>query len=245
MLPIIYKFGPFAIYSYGLMLAIAVVVCSWLLARDAQQKLGTKSDVIYDLVFWTVVGGLLGARLFFILLNLPMYLNDPLEIVRIQNGGLCWQGGLAGGAAAGLWFVRRQGLPVLKMLDLAAPYLALGQAIGRVGCFFNGCCYGKPWPHGIYFPVHDAVLHPTQLYESVGLLIVFLILRHFQKISKISGEVFVAYLLFASILRFLNEFFRADHAETFFGLSIFQMACLVIIAVAIFIHSRLNRRSRS
>ncbi|VAW49620.1 Prolipoprotein diacylglyceryl transferase [hydrothermal vent metagenome] len=221
------------------MLAIAVVVCSFFLARDAK-ALSIKSEVIFDLVFCLVVSGVLGARLFFILLNLSFFINNPSEIIMIQNGGLAWQGGLIGAGLIGSFYVKKKGLPVLKMLDLCAPYIALGQAIGRIGCFLNGCCFGKQVPWGMYFPVHDANLHPTQLYLTGGFSVIFIILKLYQKKSMISGQVFVLYLVLAPMWRFIIEFFRADHTQTFLGLSVFQFMCLGIMGVGVYVYSNLK-----
>ena len=118
------------------------------------------------------------------------------------------------------------------MTDLLAPYLALGQAIGRIGCFLNGCCFGREHVKGIYFPVHDAVLHPTQLYLAGGMFIIFVILKRYQKFSEIPGLVFASYLILASCLRFGVEFFRADHEIFLIGLSIFQFVCFGILLFA-------------
>ena len=222
---------PVTIYSYGLMLAIAVVVCTSMMVRDARRK-NIKADFIFDLVFWVIVGGIIGARLFYILLNYHFFLNNPDEIIMIQNGGLAWQGALILGAMAGTSLVKRRKLFLPDVLDLCAPYLALGQSIGRIGCFLNGCCYGKVVDGGIYFPVHSAYLHPTQLYDSAGLFIIFLILKRYQRSSSIPGLVFASYLILASALRFGVEFFRADHEIFFFGFSIFQFVCFGILMFA-------------
>lgn len=242
MHPIIFKIGPFTIYSFGLMLAVAVLLCSYLLARDARSA-NIPRDVIYDFILWMTLSGIIGSRLFFILLNLPDFIADPGQIIMIQNGGLAWQGGLAAGAIAGVIYARKKDLSLRLLADLSAPYLALGQAIGRVGCFLNGCCYGQPVPWGIYFPVHDARLHPTQLYDVAMLTAVFFLLKYFQKRSKIRGEVFTAYLVFASIERFINEFFRADHSDVIAGLSVFQIVSLVIFMAGIYLWRRLHRRA--
>jgi len=221
------------IYSYGLMMAVAVIVSTLLLIRDARRK-NLHADVIFDLVFWVVVVGVAGARLFYVFLNYPFFVANPNEIIMIQNGGLAWQGGLVAGAAACIFFVRSRKLFLPEVLDLLAPYLALGQSIGRIGCFLNGCCFGKELAGGIYFPVHGAELHPTQLYLSGGLFIVFLILRQYQKFSQIPGLVFALYLILASILRFGVEFFRADHEMIVFGLSVYQFVCFAIFVFALF-----------
>ena len=232
MYPIICDIGPIHIYSYGLMLAIAVMVCAFLMSRDAS-KMGIDSQVIFDAIFWVILIGLMGARLFYIVLNWSFFAENPLEMIMIQRGGLAWQGSLVFGLGTGIIFLKRKKLPLLPILDLAAPYIALGQAIGRVGCFLNGCCYGKATVHGIYFPVHDARLHPTQLYCSLGLFFIFFLLKYYRRISKIPGEVFIAYLILASVLRFFVEFWRADHYRTFLSLSVYQWVSLTVLILAL------------
>lgn len=244
MFPIICQFGPVTVYSYGFMLAVAAVVCTFLASRDAK-KIGIPPGVIPDFTFWTVVAGILGARLFYILLNYRFFMDHPLEIVMIQNGGLAWHGALIAATVVAVRFIRKKGLPLATMLDLIAPYAALGESIGRIGCFLNGCCFGREVAWGIYFPVHDARLYPTQLYAMVGLFILFLILRHYRKIAKIPGDVFVRYLLGASLLRFTIEFFRADHYVLVLGLSVYQWVCVGLIAVAVYVHLRLKSRTRT
>ena len=232
MFPIVCQIGPFTVYSYGVMLAVAVMVCTFLLSRDAR-ALGISSEKIFDFVFWVVLSGIAGARLFFILLNFNYFVNNPWEVVMIQKGGLAWQGSLILGTIAALVYIRKQRLPPASFLDIVAPYAALGQAIGRVGCFLNGCCYGKPLVWGIFFPVHQTKLHPTQLYDSLGLLLIFFVLKKYQRLNKIPGRVFILYLILASLQRFIIEFFRADHEILLFGLSIFQVICLVLVFAAI------------
>jgi len=117
-------------------------------------------------------------------------------------------------------------ISVWFMADLLAPYLALGQAIGRIGCFLNGCCYGRSVIWGIYFPVHHARLHPTQLYEATILLGAFFILRSLKRTLLYQGQIFSVYLILAGLIRFFTEFLRADHVEFFSGLSIFQIVCI-------------------
>ncbi len=242
MHPIIGHLGPFTIYSFGLMLAIAVLVCSTLLSQDAK-AVGIPKEIIFDLVFWTILGGILGARLFFIGLNFPDFVADPKQVFMIQNGGLAWQGGLVLGSIAGIIFVRIKKLSLLTILDLSAPYLALGQGIGRIGCFLNGCCYGREWANGVYFPVHHSRLHPTQLYDTVMLVIIFFILKNVQKNTKISGAIFALYLILASAERFINEIFRADHVNIAIGLSIFQIVSVVIFIIGLIFWNRLHRRA--
>lgn len=221
------------------MLAIAVVLCSYFLSRKAV-KYGLSSEVIYDLVFFIVAFGIIGARLFYIFLNFRDFTASPADIIMIQNGGLAWQGALVGGFFTLLWYIRRKNLKTLMLLDLTAPYIALGQSIGRIGCFLSGCCYGKKVAWGIYFPIYDAHLHPTQLYLSFGDLIIFFILNSYQKKRLGTGRVFTLYILFATVLRFIVEFYRGDHFWTYGGLSIYQFVCLVLFIAAAIIMKKLK-----
>lgn len=246
MFPILFTLGPFPVHSYGFMLALAVLVSSWLFARAAAAK-GISSEIIYDLVFWVVLAGIMGARLFFILLNLSYFVREPLEMVMIQNGGLAWQGSFVGGVAMGVFYIRKKNLSLWDVLDTAAPFIALGHAIGRIGCLLNGCCFGHPVAWGLFFPVMNARLFPVQILMVVGQLIVFYMLRSLQqaraeqspflagstfRLCARPGGVFIVYLLLSSLERFIVEFFRADH-EVIFGLSIFQYVCAAIFVVAV------------
>jgi len=159
----------------------------------------------------------------------------------VQKGGLAWQGSLLAGFVVSVWYIRRHKWSVSSFLDVVAPYIALGQAIGRIGCFLNGCCYGKPFPGGLFFPVHNAVLHPTQLYDALGLLLIFFILKKYQKIFKIPGQIFLLYLFLASAQRFIIEFFRGDH-ELWGPLSIFQWISLVIMTITWYASTYLQSR---
>ncbi|MBI5149878.1 MAG: prolipoprotein diacylglyceryl transferase [Candidatus Omnitrophica bacterium] len=242
MHPVICQFGPVTVYSYGLMLAVAVLVCSFLASREARAT-GIAPETIYDLAFWLVISGIIGARLFFIFLNFSFFWENPIETVMIQNGGLAWHGGLVAASLTGIWFVRKKKLSLTRMLDLVAPYIALGEAVGRIGCFLNGCCYGREVAWGIYFPVYHARLHPTQLYSFAGLLIFFFVLKWYRRISSVPGDVFAAYLFGASLLRFTVEFFRADHEILAGGLSVYQWVCLVLMTLAVYVHYHFKSRA--
>lgn len=243
MYPQICQIGPFPIYSFGLMFLLALVICSYLLSREAG-KYGLSADEIYDLVFWVVVAGIVGARLFFIFLNLPFFVENPGEILLLNKGGLAWQGGLILGFSVGLFYARRLKIQALFLGDLLAPYVALGQGIGRIGCFLNGCCYGRPVSWGLYFPVHHDRLHPTQLYDFTGLLLIFFVLKYFQKFLPKQGQTLALYLILASVERFINEFFRADHEPFFFGLSIFQVVSLAVFLGGVIMLVILQQRGK-
>ena len=225
MHPILFIIGPITIYSYGVMLALAVLVCTYFLSVDANRYHISKENA-YDLVFWCMLWGIIGARIFYVFIEWSYFSGNLLEIPMLQKGGLAWQGGFLGGAWAGVWFARRKKISLRPLLDLAAPYIALGQSIGRIGCFFNGCCFGKPVVWGIYFPIHNARLYPTQLFETIGLFIIFLILKKVQAKPHLSGFIFVLYLWLAAIERFAVEFYRADHELLWGSLSLAQYVAL-------------------
>jgi len=234
MHPILFTIGSITIYSYGVMLALAVLVCTYLLSNDAK-RYHISQETAYDLVFWCMVGGFIAARIFYVFLVWDYYKDNLLEILMLQKGGLAWQGGFLGGVLAGVWFARSKKLLLRPLLDLAAPYIALGQAIGRIGCFFNGCCYGKPVAWGIYYPTHGARLYPTQLFEFAGLFIIFLILKKAQQKGTVpwntrgqspSGFIFIFYLWLAAIERFIVEFYRGDAIPFWLGLSLAQYVAL-------------------
>ena len=225
MHPILFTIGPITIYSYVVMLATAVLVCTYFLSVDAK-RYNISQEAAYDLVFWCMLWGIIGARIFYVFIEWSYFSDNLLEIPMLQKGGLAWQGGFLGGSLAWVWFARSRKLSLRPLMDLAAPYIALGQSIGRIGCFFNGCCYGKPVAWGIYFPTHNARQYPTQLFECAGLFIIFLILKKVQGKPHQAGYIFILYLWLAAIERFIIEFYRADHDLLWLNLSLAQFIAL-------------------
>ncbi len=223
MHPEICKIGPIVIYSYGLMLVIAFFVAVTLASQEAKRH-KISPDSIFNLLFISFIFGIIGARLFYVIENLGYYLKEPLEIVMLSHGGMSWFGGLILGSVSGIIYLKYKKISVYKTLDLIVPFLVLGQAIGRIGCFFNGCCYGK-----------ESVLIPTQIISSFLLLVIFIVLRFLQSRSHKVGQIFYAYLFLYSIKRFLIEFWRADNKIIFSGLTLFQL-----ISIAIFVFSAIN-----
>jgi len=228
MHPIICKIGPFSIYSYGLMLAVAFLL-SVSLAKAQAKKEQINPGAIFDFCFFSFLFGVLGARIFYIAENIGYYFREPLEVFMLQHGGLSWFGGLAAGVIFGAAYLKKKRLSIYRILDLMAPFLALAQAIGRIGCLLNGCCFGKPSLWGIYFEAHEATLIPTQLYSSLALLLIFIILRLAQAKAHRQGEVFFLYLLLYSLKRFFIEFYRDDNPPVIYGLSLFQLLSLLVL----------------
>ncbi|HTY44889.1 MAG TPA: prolipoprotein diacylglyceryl transferase [Patescibacteria group bacterium] len=243
MHPVICKIGPFTVFSYGLMLAVAFLIASSLAAMQARRQ-GVSGDIILNLAFVVFVAGVIGARIFYVTEHFEYYLRNCLEVIMLQYGGLSWFGGLFLGSAAGIFYLRRLQASVYKTVDLLVPFVALGQAIGRIGCFLNGCCFGKVSEFGLYNDTYQAPLIPTQIYSSCALLVIFVILRFLQDKPHRDGEIFLAYLLLYSTKRFLIEFWRGDSEILFAGLTLFQILSLAVLCVAFVKYLSLKRTSR-
>ena len=233
MHPEICKIGPFTIYSYGLMLALAFMVSFALIQQQAKRQ-NINHAPIFNLAFIVFISGIMGARIFYVLENLSYYLKNPVEIIILQHGGLSWFGGLILAIISAAVYLKKKKLPIYKTLDLIAPFVALGQAIGRIGCLLNGCCFGRVSKFGLYFAVHEKVLIPTQLYSSLSLLLVFVVLRFLQGKPHKEGQIFFTYLLLYSLKRFIIEFWRADSEVMFLGLTLFQIISFVVFCLSFF-----------
>ena len=238
MFPEICHLGSFTIYSYGLMLVLAFFACSYLSSLQARKE-QMDGEQIFNLFFFIFISGVIGSRVFYVLMNISFYLHNPLEIIMLQHGGMAWFGGLIFGSAAAVLFIKRHKMNLLKTLDLVVPFIALGQAIGRIGCLLNGCCYGRESAFGLYFKVFDKTLIPTQLYSSLLLLLIFIILRFKQDRKHLPGEILCSYLFLYSLKRFFIEFLRNDSPRMFYGLTIFQVLSLIVFIVSLGIFIRL------
>lgn len=236
MLPEICHIGPFTIYAYGFFLVLAFFVCAYLSHLQAVKK-QINAEQIFNLCFYVFIFGIIGSRIFYVLINARFYLGHPLEIIMLQHGGMAWFGGLIFGSSAAILFIKKHKMDLLKSLDLLAPFIALGQAIGRIGCLLNGCCFGRESKFGLYFKLFDQTLIPTQLYSCLLLLLIFFILRFRQKSKHLPGEIFCGYLFLYSLKRFFMEFLRNDSPRVFHGLTLFQILSLVMffISLGIFI----------
>ena len=239
MHPILLTCGPFTLYSYGAMLVVAFLVAIGLAGRAARRLppalVAITAEQLVDFACLSLLGGMLGARLVYVLLQWNVFLRDPLEILALWHGGLVWYGGFLGGLVAGWLYARAKGLAFLRVMDQVIPFLALGHAIGRLGCFLNGCCFGKPteaWC-GVVFPGQGVRVYPTQLFESAGLLFLYIMLRRLQRppILARPGSVFGCYLIGYAGLRFLIEFFRGDQAIWWAGLTLQQLISIGIFAI--------------
>ncbi len=238
MLPEICHLGTFTIYSYGLMLVLAFFVSAYLSSRQAVKE-QMDPEQIFNFLFCVFIFGIIGSRIFYVLINARFYLRNPLEIIMLQHGGMAWFGGLIFGSSGALLFIKKHKMNLFKTLDLLVPFIALGQAIGRIGCLFNGCCFGRETEFGLYFKVFDQVLIPTQIYSSLLLLLIFIILRFKQDQKHSSGEILCSYLFLYSLKRFFMEFLRNDSPRMFYGLTLFQVLSLVLFFLSAWIFIKL------
>lgn len=234
MHPILFQIGNWTIYSYGVMVALGFLTAAYLTAQEAKRK-EVSQEYILDIALYAIIFGIIGARALHVILEMNHYFKRPLEIVMIHHGGLAFQGGLAGGILAAYFVIRKRRLPLLKTADMFVPYAALAQSIGRIGCFFNGCCYGTVSDSffAAAFFGQGAARHPVQLYLSISFLAMFVILKKIYESKRIDGVVFALYLAMFSLISFFADFLRGDLAVVFLGLRISQVISLAILIVSL------------
>jgi phosphatidylglycerol---prolipoprotein diacylglyceryl transferase len=231
--PIALHFGPITVHWYGVMMAIAFLAGLWTASRRCLRD-GIAPEKIVDLGPWLIGGAIIGARVVYVI----SYWNESFagrpfwEVFMVQHGGLVYYGGLIGATLAGVIYVRWKGLPVWKTADALAPSIALGYVFGRMGCLLNGCCFGRvsnvPW--AIRFPNQSPAwdqqhfehlvgeytsslpVHPTQIYDSLLNLCLYLGLAWLYRRKKFDGQVFATYLVCYAVTRSIVETFRGDYS---------------------------------
>jgi phosphatidylglycerol:prolipoprotein diacylglycerol transferase len=262
MYPTLIQIGNFTITTFGLMMFLSFVAGAWALSKQLERR-GFDKNIAWDVLAWVAVGGILGAKLYYLALHYEDLVARPVEELT-SRGGLVWYGGFIGGVIAYYWQVKRWKLPVATMFDAVAAPLMLAYAVGRVGCFLVGDDYGLPTngPLGIAFPkgsppstagylrsvggnipadVPDwAVLkvHPTQVYEVIAALILFAVLWKMSERKLRPGQLFGAYLAFYGVERFLVEFVRAKSDRIILGMSTSQVASLILLGIAGYLWNR-------
>ncbi|MCF8092514.1 MAG: prolipoprotein diacylglyceryl transferase [Desulfotignum sp.] len=242
MHPILIDFGSFTLYTYGFFLAMGFLAAVWFSKRNARFY-DIKPDDVSDLFFVILVSGILGARLLYVLINFEQFESNLLDIFKIWNGGLVFFGGFIAAVAGSVVVLKIKKLPFLKTADTIAPGAALGHGIGRLGCFFAGCCYGRQCdlPFAVRFTHPDSLaplhvfLHPTQIYMAVANLVLFFILIGLQRHKRFHGMVFLSYIILYSVFRFIIEFFRGDFRGDFFFefLSLSQGIGIIAVIIAV------------
>jgi phosphatidylglycerol---prolipoprotein diacylglyceryl transferase len=264
MLPSLFTFGSFSLHTYGLMLAIGFLTGIYISAARAK-KAGEDPALIWDLSVWVILSAILGARLFYVVLNFDEFRGNLLSIINpVQADGTLGIGGLVfiGGFILALFvtvlYLRKRKRSLVRLLDICVPGAAIGMGIGRIGCFLNGCCYGLPTalPWGISFPescpagayaaaMHAHLLHPAQLYMVLGGLLTGGLLLLLERYKRFDGFTLLLYLMFYSVDRTTVDFFRYyPPAELHFGLSHNQWILGLTFAVSAVLFVRRICKSR-
>jgi len=227
MNPVCFHIGNHPIYWYGVMVAIAFLaaVAHWnLLAAKGGRPQGYGSE----LGFWIMLSGIIGARIAYVIANFQAFAAHPIDIIRIDQGGLIFYGGFIGAVGAVAVFARFRKDPLLWVGDLSVSALPLGHGIGRIGCFMNGCCYGTetcmPW--GVY--LEEATRHPTQLYEAGFNFLLYAVLLLVYRRKRQDGIVLATYLMLYPAGRFALEFLRGDERQHLAWLSIAQVVSILL-----------------
>ncbi len=261
MYPELFRIGSFPINTYGVFLAIAFLTAILITVKLAERD-GLPRERIYDLSLWMLLASLIGSKIL-MLFTEPEYRENPLGLLSLdflRSGGVFY-GGLLGAVIAGYFLMKRYQLPWWKTADACAPGIAIGNFFGRQGCFAAGCCWGEPTslPWGVKFTElgHDITgvpidqhLHPTQLYESFAMLLVFVFLLWLHKRKRFDGQVILVYALVYSVIRFAIEFVRDDPRgdilglTTLTGLSTSQMISLIVGSIALILLITRNRKTR-
>jgi phosphatidylglycerol:prolipoprotein diacylglycerol transferase len=250
MYPRLLELGPITVYTYGVLLAAAYLLGLKLAMVRAQARKLDHTRVL-DLGIYIIISALLGAKLLLLITDWRTFTSSPGELLTLVRSGGVFYGGLIVAVAVSLWYIRRVGLPLWTTCDVFAPGIALGHVIGRLGCLFAGCCYGKPTdlPWGITFTDPFAAanvgtplnrpLHPTQLYEAgAEALILIILLATESRGRRFPGRTFWLYMLLYAISRFIVEVFRGDPRGSvgIFSTSQFISLLLTPLAIAMLVY---------
>ncbi len=260
MHPIAFQLGPITIHSYGVMIALAFLAGLWTATLRARRE-NISAEKIADATLWLMVGAIIGARFVYVTTYWREEFADrPFsEVFMVQHGGLVFYGGFIGAAVAGAIYIRWKKMPPWKTADVLAPSIALGSVFGRIGCLLNGCCYGRPTdaPWAITFtnpqardlsgtPL-DVPLHPTQIYDALLNLILYLFLAWLFRRKKFDGQIFATYLLCYAVTRSITEYFRGDYSNLHYhlGLTPAQWIGVPIFIAGLALAAILSRRTQT
>jgi phosphatidylglycerol:prolipoprotein diacylglycerol transferase len=260
MMPVLLQLGPLKVYSYGFFLAVSFAVTIPLLARDVGKHLAPRMGLpahegfqkTLDMFTFNILFSILGARLFYVLENFKEFMGNWVSVLYLWDGGLVYYGGLFGAVVSAYFWMKKNRWPMPLFYDLAAAWILLGQAFGRVGCWFSGCCYGIACgpSHGVMFPGGDGKYHlPTQLWELAGdLALCLFILWVRRRTLKKPWATFALYGLTYGVMRFVLEIWRREPADpkflsVFLSPSQFISAAMVVIGLFVFVWSMTKRQN--
>ena len=254
MHPILFEIGGFPVFTYGVLLAAAYLLGLQFALMRARAR-GLDPNRVMDLGIWIIISALVGAKLLLLIVDFDTFRNNPSELFTLVRSGGVFYGGLIAAVVVALWYLRRHRMPMWTVTDVFAPGIALGHVIGRLGCFFAGCCFGKPTdvPWAVTFtnqyaaenvgtPLHVA-LHPTQLYEAGAELVILVLLLLTEKKGRpFPGRTFWLYMLVYGISRFIIEIYRGDPRGMVGDLSTSQFVSVLIVPLAVVMLVVLRRR---
>ena len=242
MYPILFEIGPLSVHAYGFAIAIAFLI-GILVSLHYAKREGIKGEAILDLSIYIIIAAIFGSRFLYVIGEWKQYKENLMEIFMVQRGGLVFLGGLFLAMLVVVSYAKWKRIPLLKLFDTLAPGTALGYAITRIGCFLNGCCFGLPTkvPWAVVFPKGSLAgfylpgehIHPTQLYSSASMLLVFFVVMVLYRHKKFDGQIFFWWLIFYSIYRFLVEFLRYSPMH-WLGLTPSQWMVLPVAALALY-----------
>ena len=251
MLPELFKIGSFPVHSWGLLLMLGFLLATWRAAKNAG-RYNIAPETVWDIALFGLLGGIIGARLAYVGLNMPYFSKHPGEIMALWSGGMTFYGGLFGGLLAGAITCRFRGVNVADMGDLAAVSFPLGYFLGRIGCFLNGCCYGGvcdlPWAVRFHLPNGELTppSHPAQLYSAFIAVLMYFVLTRIEATRRFRGQVLLAYVGLYAIYRFFIEFVREGATADMSGIGGMtqgQIASLIIAAAVAGIYAHAVRRA--
>ncbi|MBU1194705.1 MAG: prolipoprotein diacylglyceryl transferase [Proteobacteria bacterium] len=254
MYPVFFEIGSFTLHTYGLFVALGLLAAIMVSKKLAASR-NIAPQTVSDLFFVIMLSAIFGARLLYVAINLEYYQHNFIEIFKIWNGGLVFFGGFLGAVIAVAVYIRYQKMDLWVTADVLAPGIALGHAIGRIGCLAAGCCYGRQCdlPFAIQFN-HPATLapmgidlHPTQIYMVLSNLVLFSILLVMIKRNHFKGQIFLSYIILYALFRSFIEFFRGDFRGDFLFdfISLSQGIGLLVLVVAIGFMIKLKKVSSS
>jgi len=244
MFPVLLRLGNFELRTYGVLLLLAFFFGIWWTGRELAKK-GIPKEKIWDLALWIMISSVIGARAVYVWEHWAYFSKNLGEVFAVWHGGLTFYGGVILAIPVAAIFLRRNRWPFWEVTDAMAPSLAIGIAIGRLGCWFNGCCFGKPTslPWGVVYPPDTEAflsfegqhVHPSPLYESFAELALFFVLLFLVKRkAPYPGFTFFFFVFFAGLIRFLNDFTRhyADTAYILPPLTFNQLIAIALMATA-------------
>ncbi len=268
MYRILFTIGSFPIYSYGVMLALAFIT-GILFAMKEAKRIGENPERILDISLYVILGAILGGRLGYVIFHLDYYLKSPITMLYFRQGGLSFLGGFVIAFFLCWLYVKRTKISFWKFADIASPSIAMGIGIARIGCFLNGCCFGRVSEnYGIKFPslhmppvylqqLKDGLIAsgssctlpviPTQLYSSLYAFLIFFILLWMKKYKKYDGYLFLNFLVLYSMSRFTIEFFRfyGDNYKIFNYFTVTQTILLGVVLISLVFMNILKKKSKT